>query len=113
MSAAPTEAKGPVEPTRVQLDLLRMIPTDGGITTRDVWNTATAKGLPTGVNSKGQLTVCGFPLISTLRHMRRVGWLIHQRHADPPVWSRTPTGTDTARRGTTRMTATPRQEATT
>jgi hypothetical protein len=100
------------QPTRVQLVLLAAVPTTGGVTTEEVWAAAKDAGLATSINARGEHTVCGYPLRSTLRFMRRAGWLIFNRHADPPEWSRTPTGTDTIRRTTTRMSTTPRQEAT-
>lgn len=101
------------EPTRTQLAILRTIPsTPGTTTTKEVWDAAHVAGIETGIAPNGDLTVCGYPLRSSLRFMRRTGWLIFNKHAEPPTWSRTPTGTETVRRNTTRMATTPRQEAT-
>ena len=110
MSTRPV--KRPVGPTRAQLSILRTIPTGEGISTREAWLAAADSGLPTGLSPEGDLTVCGYPLRSVLRFMRRTGWLIYNKHTDPPVWSRTPTGTNALDNPTARMTATPRQEAT-
>lgn len=101
-----------VTPTRVQLALLSAVPATEGVTTEDVWLAAKDAGLETNINTRGEHTVCGYPLRSTLRFMRRTGWLIFNKRTDPPEWSRTPTGTDTIRHTTTRMATQSRQEAT-
>lgn len=108
----PKPAPG-TEPTNVQRRLLRVIVKADGMTLDEVADAAEADGLPTSIGAKGP-TVCNYPLKSVLRHMRRAGWLIYNRHTDPPTWTRTPTGTSLADQPTptARMTTTPRQEAT-
>jgi hypothetical protein len=102
----------PVEPTTLQLRVLRMIPHADGLTTPQVVKAAKRAGIPTGTNDKGP-TISGVPADRLLRTMRRNGWLIRNRHVDPPRHVRTPTGTDLAtRRRPARLTTTPRQEAT-
>ena len=103
-----------VEPTPTQLAILRAIPTspEGGATTEQVWKAAQRAGLNTGKNPDGTLTVHGYPIEKVLRFMKRTGWTFLSKHKTPHRWCRTPMGTDAVRRNTTRMTTTPRQEAT-
>lgn len=76
------------------IEVLRLVPADEWTTTEAVTRAAIDRGIA-AVDAAGPVvafTVAGVPIERVLRVLRRHGWVIYNRHVDPPRYQRTPTG---------------------